>query len=58
MRAFKSTALAAAALAFSVGVAAASEAPRPPQKSWSFDGLFGTFERASAKRGFFVYKDV
>lgn len=30
----------------------------PPEKSWSFDGPFGTFDRAAAQRGFHVFKDV
>ncbi len=29
-----------------------------PRQSWSFSGLFGTFDRASAQRGFQVYKEV
>ena len=33
--------------------------PVPPQDHrWSFDGAFGTFDRASAQRGFEVYKNV
>jgi ubiquinol-cytochrome c reductase cytochrome c1 subunit len=27
-------------------------------RNWSFDGLFGTFDRASAQRGFQVYREV
>lgn len=27
-------------------------------QNWSFDGLFGTYDRAAAQRGFEVYKDV
>lgn len=34
------------------------EAVRGPAQKWSFDGLFGTFDRASAQRGFQVYKEV
>jgi ubiquinol-cytochrome c reductase cytochrome c1 subunit len=51
--------LAAAALA---GVAAspvlAQEAPTPPAQSWSFNGPFGTYDLASAQRGFQVYSEV
>jgi|APTNR8051073442_1049403.scaffolds.fasta_scaffold12251_1 cytochrome c1 len=36
----------------------ASEAPQPPAQNWSFDGFFGTFDRASAHRGFTVYKQI
>jgi ubiquinol-cytochrome c reductase cytochrome c1 subunit len=37
---------------------AAGEALHPPDTKFSFDGLFGTFDRASAQRGFQVYKEV
>jgi ubiquinol-cytochrome c reductase cytochrome c1 subunit len=37
---------------------AAGEALPPPDTKFSFDGLFGTFDRASAQRGFQVYKEV
>ena len=30
----------------------------PPAQSWSFGGPFGTIDRASAQRGFQVYKEV
>jgi len=30
----------------------------PPKKDWSFQGPFGTFNRAEAQRGFQVYKEV
>ncbi len=36
---------------------AQEEAPLP-HESWSFSGPFGTFDRASAQRGFQVYKEV
>lgn len=29
-----------------------------PSQNWSFQGLFGTFDRAAAQRGFQVYKEV
>ncbi len=29
-----------------------------PREEWSFAGIFGTFDRASAQRGFQVYKEV
>jgi len=58
MRVLRSLALAAAlALAPAVAVAAGKATP-PPQQEWSFGGLFGTFDRASAQRGFQVYKEV
>jgi ubiquinol-cytochrome c reductase cytochrome c1 subunit len=37
---------------------AAGEALPPPDTHFSFDGLFGAFDRASAQRGFQVYKEV
>jgi ubiquinol-cytochrome c reductase cytochrome c1 subunit len=46
-------ALGATAPAFAIG-----EAPEPPEQHWSFDGIFGTFDRASLQRGFQVYQDV
>ena len=32
--------------------------PELPKQHWSFDGLFGTYDRASAQRGFQVYQQV
>ena len=37
---------------------AAEENPLLPHQDWSFDGVFGTYDRASAQRGFQVYKEV
>lgn len=36
----------------------ASEGPALPKEQWSFDGLFGTFDRAQVQRGFQVYREV
>jgi ubiquinol-cytochrome c reductase cytochrome c1 subunit len=36
----------------------AAEAAKPPAQAWSFDGVFGTFERASLRRGLVVYRQV
>ncbi len=36
----------------------AQEAPTPPRENWSFSGIFGTFDLASAQRGFQVYSEV
>ena len=42
-----------------VGAASASEGGPPlPEVEWSFDGLFGTFDRAQMQRGMQVYKEV
>ena len=37
---------------------AASDAAAPPSMKWSFDGLFGSFDRAALRRGFQVYTEV
>ena len=38
--------------------ALAQEAPPIQHQSWSFDGPFGTFDRAALQRGFQVYQEV
>ncbi len=43
---------------FTVGARAQEEAPTPPHQEWSFDGVFGTYDRAALQRGFQVYKEV
>lgn len=56
------TALGAFALVGSLMAAtparAAGEAIAIPNHPFSFDGIFGTYDRASAQRGFQVYKEV
>lgn len=37
---------------------AAEEAPHPPPQNWSFNRIFGTYDLASAQRGFQVYQEV
>jgi ubiquinol-cytochrome c reductase cytochrome c1 subunit len=46
---------AASALEASAQIA---EAPEPIRVSWPHDGVFGTFDRAAAQRGFQVYREV
>ncbi|MEL0107371.1 MAG: cytochrome c1 [Rhodospirillaceae bacterium] len=47
------------AFLLSIGTAqAAGDAPKPPKQDWSFNGIFGHYDRASAQRGFQVYKNV
>jgi len=61
MRTFKTSVAALALLTVAVtsGSAFASAgAPTPPKQDWSFSGLFGTFDRGAAQRGFQVYKEV
>jgi len=49
----------AIALSMNPGPAgAAGEAPVPPSQGWSWEGIFGTFDKAAAQRGFQVYKEV
>lgn len=38
--------------------AIANEALPPKKVTWPFDGVFGTFDRKAAQRGFQVYKEV
>lgn len=40
------------------GTARAEEEIALPKQHWSFDGAFGTYDRASAQRGFQVYNEV
>lgn len=52
-------ALAIAGSLLSAPALAAGEAgPTPAAQKWSFDGLFGTYDRASLQRGYQVYKEV
>ena len=55
--------LAAAALIAAICAApltsgVAEEMPPLPRQEWSFFGIFGTYDRAAAQRGFQVYKEV
>ncbi|HEY0420724.1 MAG TPA: cytochrome c1 [Acetobacteraceae bacterium] len=50
---------AAALLSLLAGAPAhAEEEAGPPRQNWSFNGPFGTFDRAAAQRGFQVYQEV
>jgi cytochrome c1 len=51
-------AAAAAAVTLGLGVANAAEGVSVPKNSWSFSGIFGTFDEAQLQRGFQVYKEV
>jgi ubiquinol-cytochrome c reductase cytochrome c1 subunit len=57
MRILKALALSATLFA-SAPALAAGAGPTPPNANFSFNSLFGTFDRASAQRGFQVYKEV
>jgi ubiquinol-cytochrome c reductase cytochrome c1 subunit len=61
MRLARTLPLAAAALlavGFWVMTVKAQDAPVPPAQHWSFDGIFGTPDLASAQRGFEIYSEV
>ncbi len=51
-------AIACLALVAFAAPALAQETPPVPHQQWSFDGPFGTFDRAAAQRGFQVYEEV
>jgi ubiquinol-cytochrome c reductase cytochrome c1 subunit len=52
-------ALAVMALGFAApALAAGGEEPKAPKQAWSFNGPFGTYDRAELQRGFQVYKEV
>ena len=48
----------AALLSLAPAVRAADENPPLPHQQWSFDGVFGTYDRPAMQRGFQVYKQV
>jgi len=54
------TALLALGLVFAItaGPLAAAEGTKIPVKDWSFNGMFGTFDRGSLQRGLQVYTEV
>ena len=60
MKLFKTSAAAAAlAVALMLGAGPAmAEVGKPPARDWSFDGMFGTFDRGAAQRGFQVYQEA
>lgn len=58
MRGFALAAAAALGLVLSALPAVAQDTPPLPHVYWSFDGPFGTIDRAAAQRGYQVYKQV
>lgn len=58
MRLLRHVAAALAIAMFAPAAQAASDAATPPAQNWSFNGPFGTFDRAELQRGFQVYKEV
>jgi ubiquinol-cytochrome c reductase cytochrome c1 subunit len=45
-------------LSFGAATASAAEGVALPHQEWSFQGLFGTYDRAALQRGLQVYKEV
>ncbi len=61
MKPFKISALVftiTTALMLGAGSVQAAEGNKPPSRDWSFNGLFGTFDRGAVQRGFQVYQEV
>ncbi|MBL4638936.1 MAG: cytochrome c1 [Kordiimonadaceae bacterium] len=59
MKFFKNIAITLTAVVGLAGAASASSADKHPEaQNWSFNGMFGTFDKASAQRGWQVYKEV
>jgi len=58
MRALILAGVAAASLTLSSPLMAAGDVPHPPSVNWSFNGLFGTYDRGALQRGFQVYTEV
>ena len=56
--AFAAAALLASALALPALAEDEHGPPNPPRETWSFAGVFGTFDRAQLQRGFKVYREV
>ena len=57
MRALIRAAVAAAAMALTAPAIAAGTV-KPPSLEWSFNGVFGTFDRGALRRGYQVYAEV
>jgi ubiquinol-cytochrome c reductase cytochrome c1 subunit len=49
---------AALALTLGAGTAFAAEAQKPAAQAWSFNGVFGTYDRAALRRGLQVYTEL
>lgn len=58
MRILAAAGLLLAGLAAPFPTEAAGDAEKVPSLKWSFDGVFGTFDRAQLKRGLLVYTTV
>lgn len=58
MRKITISILALAGILVSGLAGAASDAPKPPTRKWSWEGVFGTYDAVQLRRGFQVYKEV
>jgi ubiquinol-cytochrome c reductase cytochrome c1 subunit len=58
MAALRAAALGVAMLVGAAPTLAAEGGEKPPSHHWSFDGFFGTYDRAQLQRGWQVYKQV
>lgn len=58
MRKFIITAAAALGLSLTANAATAAEAIHVPDESWTWEGLFGYYDKAQLQRGFQIYHDV
>lgn len=58
MKKFIVTAALSFALVTSSAVMAAEEAVSPPERAWSFQGIFGTYDKSELQRGMQVYLEV
>lgn len=58
MRALKTVILSAALALGLTGAAQASGGVKIPEQKWQHGGVFGTFDKAAAQRGFQVYKTI
>jgi ubiquinol-cytochrome c reductase cytochrome c1 subunit len=58
LRVAAAAALVLAALLFAPGRVEAQETPPLLHPQWSFDGVFGTYDKAALQRGFQVYKQI
>jgi len=38
--------------------ASSAETPKPPKQAWSFDGIFGTYDRGALLRGYQIYSEI
>ncbi|MFO1069481.1 MAG: cytochrome c1 [Geminicoccaceae bacterium] len=50
--------VALAGVATAIPAAQAAEGVTPPARNWSFNGMFGTYDRAALQRGFQVYQGI